>query len=111
MMAQGNLLLLRDREAIVTDWERCKDQVEELAEQMREWAAAFVEALRPAFEEFVRLLNIWYVTFQRTQVEIVLTRRWHIPYGIAHWLSQRCPRRWLPKLRPELWEWGEGEDE
>jgi len=104
MTEQANLLLLRDREAIVTDWERCTDRVEELADQIREFGVALVETLKPAFEEFVGLLNVWYVALQHRQLEVILIRRWHIPYNIAFWLSRHWPRRWLPKLNPELWD-------
>lgn len=107
-MTEGaELWLLNNREALVTDWERCIDQIKELGDQIRAFADALIETLRPALEAFVEYVGVIYVALQRTQLEIALVRRWDMRYGMAHWLSERCPKRWLPKLKPELWEWDE----
>ena len=109
MTEQAELWLLRNREGLVVDWERCADQIKELGDQIRAFVDTFIEALRPAFETFAEQLCVFYVGLQRIQLEIVLMRRWHIPNGIAYWFSQKCPERWLPELKPELREWDEEE--
>lgn len=64
----------------------------------------FMERARPFLAGLMAYLCIVYVALQRIQIQIVLVRRWHIPAGMAYWLAERYPRRWLPKLKPELWE-------
>lgn len=91
-------------EAFLIEWER-------IADQIKEFAAALVETVGPVYKEAIERLHVVYEGLQRVQLLTVLMRRWHIPYIMADWLSRRWPRRWLPKLKPELWEWDEGETE
>lgn len=65
---------------------------------------AFMERARPFLVDVMAYLCVVYMALQRIQVQIVLVRRWHLPGGTAYWLAERCPRRCLPKLKPELWE-------
>ena len=109
MTEQAELWLLRNREGLVVDWERSTDQIKKLADQIKEWAAILMETLAPAFKDFLEQFRVFYVGLQRIQLELVLMRRWHIPNSIAYWFSQKCPERWLPELKPELWEWDEEE--
>ena len=109
MTEQAELWLLRNREALIVDWERSTDQIKKLTDQIKEWAARLFETLAPAFKDFLEQFRVFYVGLQRIQLELVLMRRWHIPNGIAYWFSQKCPERWLPELKPELWELDEEE--
>lgn len=94
----------RKWEAFLAEWERTADQIKELIG----WVA---ESLRPACKQAIERLHIIYEALQRVQLLTVLMGRWHIPYIVAHWLIWRWPRRWLPKLKPELWEGDKGETE
>lgn len=63
---------------------------------------AEVEKMRMAL--LMGRLRIVYEAFQRRQLWFILACRWYIPGSIAYWLAMRGPRRWLPKLKPKLWE-------
>lgn len=111
MTERAELWLLNNREALVVDWERCTDQIKELGDQIRALGKALIDVLTPAFDAFAARLCVLYVWLQRIQLEIVLMRRWRVPNDMAYWLAQYWPKRWLPNLKPELWEWDEGETE
>jgi len=87
------------------------EQAEEMRKATVEAAEAackafetFLERARPFFVGLIAYLCIVYVALQRIQVQLVLVGRWHFPGSTAYWLAERCPRPWLPKLKPELWE-------
>jgi len=87
-----------------------------IAEELEEIAKIIIEAFRPAVEAckdqcgtFIEHFRLFYVVLQRTQLVMVLMQRWHIPCTLASWLAWNWPKRWLPKLKPQLWERDEKE--
>ena len=74
-----------------------------IAEGLVCWASESAMVAR-LLKRFIDTMLVFQVGLRRTQLEIVLMRRWCVPNDIAYWLSYQWPRRWLPKLRPELWE-------
>lgn len=89
----------------------CLEDIEEMQKLFRETVRmvneafqAAAEIVTPSFVEILAPLRILYVMVQRLQLWIVLVGHWHISCGIAYWLAERCPDRWLPKLKAEVWE-------
>jgi len=72
-----------------------------IAEELVNWAAESAMADR-IFRSFVDGMLRVQVTLLRTELEIALMCRWHVPNDTAYWLAQHWPKRWLPKLKPEL---------
>ena len=66
------------------------------------------EVLGPTFGEVGSRVQTLFGLLRRLQLGVGI-RCWHIPWAIAYWLSQHWPRRWLPELKPELWERDEKE--
>jgi len=81
-------------------------------EALKRWQRA-MEALRPALEAFREAMLEWWrefeTAFRRLTVALLewfeeirrealyrRLRRWHVPHGLARFLAQKWPRRWLP---------------
>jgi hypothetical protein len=89
-----------------------EEAIEQMTEALERYQQA-MEVLRPAFEAFkqamlewwreirerlhvlVAALLDWWEEVRREELYRCL-RRWRVPHGLARFLAQKWPERWLP---------------
>lgn len=67
------------------------EQIEQIQEAWAQIAETFLSALQALSEA----LSKWWIEVRRHYLYWHL-RCWHFPHGLAYWLAQHWPERWLP---------------
>jgi len=67
-----------------------------LLAEIQDCYTTIIEVLWPVAREAVQAICTWYEGLQRAYL---LTRLpWWLPEGMARWISEHWPSRWLPRI-------------
>jgi len=103
MYHEGRRIDLETGKVVWRQEELVSQDTHALQATIKEHLAPALRALRPVCEAGIRAC-VELATAVRRAAFTARLSRW-MPYWLARIVGRRCPRKWLPALRPDLLDW------